>query len=547
MFTCSGNYGYPSSVMVYVITWNLQTNGVVSAIERQCQTLDADIAPSIAYSMNGKMVGVLRPGFRAPVISVYDVVSGVYMYDINHGLYACVPPPNHLGFNNVWTHGESLRFAAVYPAPITIREVRFTPRDASTQVEAISVPDYTPNTGRSHIEIAQISPASYRVALFYPGAGNEVLVWDTRDSKFLLRHTDVGFPFRATFSSDGRFFACSSEGSEVYLWKEDSAGYKLYGTLASGIQEPIPLLSPDGESIITFGGATVRLWHTKLPSPTPSSTTPQNTEDFVLDFLPDRSAVAVARPNDNVVVILDLESGIPYLTIDTGMMVHGLRVVENVVAVIGNGKIVAWDLPGRNSPPATQMKPEDSAQTITFDDTPIEKVTFASMSPDSHRVAILGRKPGGGEAAYIFDLRTRGSWTFTCSGVGTPWFPPGDEDLWVLQACDTFVPRRLSDIGLPRIHQSYRELYWRPDMDRPESPQTPDVPQGCPWRPSRGYSIGDNGWILRLDEKRLLMLPPSWRSKCIRQVWNGQFLALLHGSLPEPVILDLEPKSVPSL
>ena len=386
--------------------------------------------------------------------------------------------------------------------------------------------------------IAQISPATYLLALFYSGAVNEVFVWDTGDSKLLLRHTDVGYPFRATFSSDGRFFACSSNGPAVYLWKEDYTGYKLHGTFTSGIPEPIPLLSPDGESIITFGGATVRLWHTKFLLPTPSSTAPQNTEDFVLGFLPDRSAVAVARLNDNVVVILDLESGIPSLTIDTGMVVHGLRVIENVVAVIGNGKIVTWNLLGRSSPSATQMKPEDSARTITFDDAPLEKVTFATISQDFHRVAILGTKqPRGGEAAYIFDLRTRGSRTFSCSKLSTLWFPPGDEGLWVLEA---YTPMQPPHSG-PRVFKKYREGYWRPDSDRSDYPPTRDVPQGFSWRSSHGYGVRDDGWIYGPDEKRLLMLPPSWRSDVGRRVWNGRFLALLHGSLPEPVILDLEP------
>jgi hypothetical protein len=38
------------------------------------------------------------------------------------------------------------------------------------------------------------------------------------------------------------------------------------------------------------------------------------------------------------------------------------------------------------------------------------------------------------------------------------------------------------------------------------------------------------------------MLPPLWQSfESVDRVWNGKFLALLHGSLPEPVILELEP------
>ena len=523
MLTCSAFDHQRHGGFVFVITWDLQTDGVVSAIKQRCPTPDASIAPSITYSMNGEMVGVLRPGPAAPVISIYDVVSGVYMYDINRGLYGGIPPPNHLDFNNVWTHGESIRFAITHPAPITIREAKFTPRVASTQVDTLSVPADAHDRPWSRIEIAQISPASYRLALFYPGAVNTVLVWDTRDSKLLLRHTDVGSPFRATFSSDGRFFACSSEGSEVYLWKEDSTGYRVYGKLASGIQKPIPLLSPDGESIITFGGAMVRSWHTIHLLHVPSSTAPQHTEGFALDFLSDRPAVAIARRNDNVVVILDLNSGVPRLTIDTGMMVYGLRVIGNLIAVIGNGKVVTWNTLGRSSLCGTKMTPKHSTQTITFHHEPrIEKAAFASVSPDFRRVAILGK--GFGEDVLIFDIPTGRHWISAHPKADALWFSPGDEGLWCAQ-----------------LGEGYRGKCWKLNGYDGFQPCAGKAPQGCPWTPPHGYKVRYDEWILSPDGKQLLMLPPPWQSCAVRRVWNGQFLALLHSTLPEPVILDLEP------
>jgi hypothetical protein len=66
-------------------------------------------------------------------------------------------------------------------------------------------------------------------------------------------------------------------------------------------------------------------------------------------------------------------------------------------------------------------------------------------------------------------------------------------------------------------------------------------PEGCPWASSHGYQVTDDWWILGPDGKRLLMLPPLWQFKAMQHVWKGQFLALLHGGLSEPVILELEP------
>ena len=66
---------------------------------------------------------------------------------------------------------------------------------------------------------------------------------------------------------------------------------------------------------------------------------------------------------------------------------------------------------------------------------------------------------------------------------------------------------------------------------------------GCPHKSFRGYRIAGGGWVFGPNQKRLLILPPLWRAQLRRddRKWNGQFLALLHGGLPEPVVIDLEP------
>jgi hypothetical protein len=68
---------------------------------------------------------------------------------------------------------------------------------------------------------------------------------------------------------------------------------------------------------------------------------------------------------------------------------------------------------------------------------------------------------------------------------------------------------------------------------------TQELPEGCPWKPSHGYKVTDEGWILSSKKKQLLWLPPHWRSDEKFVVWSGQFLAFLHHQLPEIVILKL--------
>ena len=71
----------------------------------------------------------------------------------------------------------------------------------------------------------------------------------------------------------------------------------------------------------------------------------------------------------------------------------------------------------------------------------------------------------------------------------------------------------------------------------PENP-----PEGYPWGSSR-YRITEDWWLLGPGGERLLMLPPSWRSDAVRRVWKGDFLALLHNGLSEPIILQLNVKA----
>ena len=506
MLTCSGR-GDDIHQIAYIVSWDLQTGGVVSVIERNPNG-DPDQEPWIAYSKSGRMVGVLYGA--APVISIYDVVSGGHMYNVDCGTdwkYSRNP-------QQPWTHGESLRFATIMPPPITIWEARFIPGTTPTQVETHATPE-------NDYHLLQIVPESHRVACFSRKPVYEVCVWDTVDSKFLLRHTDCNnLPIpTATFSSDCRFFACTTTGSEVYLWKEDSTGYTLHRRLASGTESPRPLLSPDGESIITFGGSMVRLWHTNNPLTTPSSTNPQHTSDFFLVFLPNRPLAVVARKDDEVVVVLNLESGALELMIEAGIPVYGLGAVENSVAIIGGGKVVTWDLPGRKTLPDTVMRLEDSAQTISFCDAPLSTgVINASVSSDLRQLAVV-TKSYLGEDLLAYDLST-GRYLVHRTSVEQVYLRGGNilcvagEEVWAWT---------LDFDATPYIAGFERE------------------PRETPWISSRGYEVTYDGWVLGSDEKRLLMLPPPWQSDLARRAWNGQFLALLHGSLPEPIILDLEP------
>jgi len=313
----------------------------------------------MVYSANGKMVGIFdwRPGYDVNTlvcnIHMFDIAPGVYMH--SHSFNACRPLSN-----NIWAHGESLRFATADAATITIWEVGFTLGATPMAVETLPAPDGLD----SDLTAVQLSPITCRLAHLI---GGEVLIWDTRNSEYLLHCTDTKFSPGMTFSSDGCFFACPTTGSEIYIWKESPAGYILHRILALSARCSGTLLSQNGESLVAFGGRTVQLWRTGSHTTPPSSNltqAPHHTENFVLGFSPDETLAAVAVPGERRVTVLNLKFGVPQLTIDAGMEVHDLRVTESSVDVVGHSEVATWCLPAGDCATDARVGLEDRTKTI---------------------------------------------------------------------------------------------------------------------------------------------------------------------------------------
>ena len=378
----------------FVSTWDLQTGCLASSIGLPSPSAELLGDCHITYSMVGKMVGVPYRDDASPTISVVDVMSGVRTHDI----HPCTP-----WTYSIWTHGESLRFVTIEWAEITIWEAEFTQGATQRKTETISVPDDADRTrafnskARRHIRRqeapwhlgqAQFFPFTSRLAFTRASSGSteELLVWDPRSSMPLLYRTAGWYYPRMAFSSDGRFFACSITRLEVHLWKESFTGYEFIGELPSNTRCSIPLLSPNGESIITFANRTIHLWHTNTFS-TPSGISahvPDFDEDFVLELVPDRQLAVVARQGGTAATILHLKSGLPQLTIDASLKIYGLRVPGNAVAVIGDGVIITGDLPEGNSLPRARVNVENSIQTTLSRCGGQSDVIIASISPDLH-------------------------------------------------------------------------------------------------------------------------------------------------------------------
>ena len=521
------------------ISWDLQTGAPISTIPLeqgrqrqfypissfQCQEeRNTGVAASVTYSGCGTMFGVLFKSYDTNVIKSYDtnviktykVVSGKQIYSRSVG---------HI-IGEIWTHGECLGYATLKRQTITIWEIGFTRGHPTTEVRSLPIPDNF-DSSKEYLFL----PALSRLAFILDST---IFVWDGQQSKILLDSMDVKKPRDMTFSSDGHFFACASNGPEIYLWKDSPTGYFLYQKLISSAREwsaPCkPFLSPDGKSIVASVDSALQLWHTTDSTIPPSTSPNHNTEPFILEFSLDKSLAATAQLGGNLVTVLDLKSGDPQLIINTDMKVFGLRVAGSTIVVVGDGKIVTWNLPVQNCSPTPRANISDSIQTILFDYLPVPRMRItptASISPDLNHIAISPVAVEQVVGLKLYEASTGKYLASTPSSGEMSYFTPDGQEVWCYSILEPkgWAIVRDSESGLPKLEGLAQER-----------------PEGCPWVPSHGYKIMDDRWILDPDGKRLLWLPPYWRPREENMRWSGQFLALLHPELSEVVILEFPEK-----
>ena len=508
-----------------LLTWFGENPGQFISWDRQTGSRVSEISPdrrgnplSVTYSSCGTMFGALFRNDNTFTVSTYEVLPGTHIYSYSVEGHA---------LDGIWTDGEYLRFATTESKSIITWGIGFTKTDAQTKVGSLPVPDGHHRPGNFLLH-----PTRSRLAFL---AGGRVKVWGARDSTFLLDSADVKSPRRTSLSIGGCFFACGTSGPEFCIWKESPTGYTLHRKLMSNTGTSRPLLSPCGESIIAFGGSVIQLWRTTDPTISPSTTLTRTSQrsgkHFTLGFSPDGVLAAVTRMGDETVTVLDLKSGIPRLIISTSMKVHGLGVGESSVIVVGEEKIVTWNLPEGNQAPDPRANIDDSVRTITFDHprfpTLAQRPTI-SVSPDLNRIAILEGCAEPDSCLYIYDVPAGQRLASASMGSDpSPWFADDEPQVWCV-----------TDRGEAELWKVVGDGGSDGELEHLESATRP--PDGFPWQPSRGYSVKEDRWILNPDEKRLLWLPPHWRSDGWNRMWGGRFLALLDRELPKPVIVELE-------
>ena len=498
----------------WIISWDVQTGVQVSAISIELLKNPWGHV-SATFSTCGTVIGVHSCNTNTSTISTYNVLSGTHTY--SHSV-------KRLELWEVWTHGECLRYAVLKSKSRTINiwGVGFTTTDTLAKVESLSLPDNFPSKGIPHFY-----PVLSRVAFSVNG---RYYIWDTKHSKSLLSSKDITSFRGAPFSSDGHFLACEIDDSKVEIWKESSTGYIHHQRLTPVTGSRLHV-SLNGGLLLTWSTSVAQLWHITDSSVSNQTTSTQVSQRDIsyhhLVFSPDKALAAVTQLRGRAVTVLDLKSGLPRLSIDTGMTVQGLGVARSTIVVVGHkhtgGKVVTWNIPARGH--ALNLMANDRVKTIAVETS--SSYLPISVSPDLHYIALAN--PGPQEhttAVQLVDVLTGQYLTSGHGNVSEPaQFTQDGCEVWCIGS---------SEEGWKIIKDSESNSTKLEPLGSTKCP-----PGEFPWQCPPGYKVTD-GWIFHSSGKRLLWLPPHWWPDQYERVWAGQFLALLGRELPEVLILELE-------
>ena len=496
-----------SSRLECIVSWDIQTGGLLSNIN-----IPGYSCNSVSYSECETMIG---GSFSNNTILIHNVISGICLS--SH-------PIKEPLVETTWTCGEYLQFATIESGSksIAMWQVGFTSSHGPTKVASLSTPDNFSLTG------LVLLPTLSRLAFTL---GGEVIVWDAHHHKVFLHSADVKDPRNMSFSPDGHFFVCGTEGKQLHIWKESPTGYISHQRLVSGVYGTTPLVSPNGESVISSSGKVIHLWHT-ASSPTSHSNIPKQPNHhsgwFFIEFSSDESFVVIAERLGKKVTVLNTESCNRWLVIYTGTKTCGLKMTEDKIIVVGEGKVVTWDLPARHSV-FTRYNIRDSVQTTTFTHSAPIKELCASISPCLNYLA-LGDKEGGSKVLCISNIHTGEKIAAVESDGSITGFTPSGHVVWYAKE-DTRVKVNQWEVVEGNGSNTFQLKELLEDME---------PLQGFPWHSPDGYQVTSDGWILCPSGKWLIWLPHHWKpdAKMQRQ-WSGRFLSVWNKNSLKPCILRL--------
>ena len=466
----------------------------------------------------GNQTIIIVSGY-SKILRTYDVVRGTQLSEGNLPLEA-----NKLLIH--WVPGESLLFATSFETDegivINIQDLQPTSNPPFPVVESFLVP--------SRGGVFSFSPVSFHTSFL---TNKEVIVLDVRDTKTLL-HVETPARFER-FSPDGRFFAYATWEYGICVWKNTSTGYIPWSTLKPQFASDGLAFSPTATSVLSWSimeGIQLLDNHLRPPPPDKIRHHGYAAEGHLVAYSADGTHIATARYDSGLVTIHGPLSDTPQF-INTNMRIRDIKIFDNTIFVVDEHELVDWNLEVGYDTHGIRRTTLRGMRDVCAD---LGVMRFA-LSNDCSEVAVITvdtiilynitiqriTKKVEAPQTYVWDVR----------------FSPNGNQLWFIAG------RHPSREYRPLYHATLHMMgHWRCE-DVTKEPLEDGWSQDSCFPPPRYHIRIGSRWIEDFEGSKLFWLPPNWRTVNTAEArWNGNFLALVGGRHPEPLIIEFQPRPV---
>ena len=496
-----------------IIIWDVQTGILANTIESQT-------FGKLVFSRNHRIITLLG---EDSICHTYDVLNGIELCQGNIVSSPC--------YGASWVHEDTLQFATGFRTDevfvINIYQLQPTPTNSLHIISSFHVPQY--------YGYFSFSPASSHAAFT---AKTEVVILDVQTSKLLLQTkvNPVHYQLQGKFSPDGCFFACEVSVHEICVWQNTSTNYVPWCTLQPRLPFNQFSFSPITSSILTWGFEGIQLLYSdkNLSTPDPNRTRPNHQgRGHLVAYSKNCAHIATAQEGDSIVTVLDPVSGVLLQSIDTGVEIEGVGIIDDRILVVSEGALSWWNL-------------EVGESVLSANCLRIEWITVTG----SHRIH-LAFSPNGswiafasGGDVFLYDINTLKILAkHTPDGVVSDiQFTPHQNKLQLL----VYVMQdQYSPLSICKTSVTAHNVELEIAEDGGFGNVTTELLEGW-WSWVNLFSCGyyiesdDGQWVVDPIGTKLFWLPPDWRIKdCAR--WSGNFLILANPLHPKPIIIQFHP------